>query len=314
MVIWAKPDFNIDRGSFALTALEIRAVGLGELLARLERLRRELAAEGLFAASAQAAAAVPARRGRADLRPRLGGRAGRARERGPALARGPVPGGERRRAGRLRGGRGHRRAAAAGRRPGRRGDHHRPGRRVGGGPAAVLRRVADPRGRGQPDPGGQRDRARAGRAAARPGRRRARVDADRRGPPGRAGRVRAAGADRRSCGPGRGGALAGQLDRELSWLAGVRSRPVLAGPARDIERRQEQVEALVLRARRCLAAGWTGPATTSRTPGPGCWPCPRPPRCAAATRSCSAATAPSCGPRPRSATARRSASGSPRTS
>jgi exodeoxyribonuclease VII large subunit len=48
--------------------------------------------------------------------------------------------------------------------------------------------------------------------------------------------------------------LAGQLDRELSWLAGVRSRPVLAAPARDIERRQEQVEALVLRARRCLAS------------------------------------------------------------
>jgi exodeoxyribonuclease VII large subunit len=34
----------------------------------------------------------------------------------------------------------------------------------------------------------------------------------------------------------------------------VRSRPVLAAPARDIERRQEQVEALVLRARRCLAS------------------------------------------------------------
>src|SRR5436309_8436422 len=51
VVIWAKPDFSINRGSFALTALELRAVGLGELLARLERLRRELAAEGLFAAA-----------------------------------------------------------------------------------------------------------------------------------------------------------------------------------------------------------------------------------------------------------------------
>jgi exodeoxyribonuclease VII large subunit len=50
IVIWAKPDFNASRGSFALTALEIRAVGIGELLARLERLRRELAAEGLFSA------------------------------------------------------------------------------------------------------------------------------------------------------------------------------------------------------------------------------------------------------------------------
>ena len=50
VVIWAKPDFYINKGSFALTALEIRPVGVGELLARLERLRTVLAAEGLFAA------------------------------------------------------------------------------------------------------------------------------------------------------------------------------------------------------------------------------------------------------------------------
>jgi len=48
VVIWARPDFNANRGSFALTALEIRAVGVGELLARLDRLRRQLASEGLF--------------------------------------------------------------------------------------------------------------------------------------------------------------------------------------------------------------------------------------------------------------------------
>jgi len=50
IVIWAKPEFNAARGSFALAAAEIRAVGIGELLARLERLRAELAAEGLFRA------------------------------------------------------------------------------------------------------------------------------------------------------------------------------------------------------------------------------------------------------------------------
>ena len=50
VVMFVKPDFNATRGSFALTALEIRAVGIGELLARLEKLRRELAAEGLFSA------------------------------------------------------------------------------------------------------------------------------------------------------------------------------------------------------------------------------------------------------------------------
>jgi exodeoxyribonuclease VII large subunit len=50
VVIWAKPEFNAARGSFALAAAEVRAVGIGELLARLERLRAELAAEGLFRA------------------------------------------------------------------------------------------------------------------------------------------------------------------------------------------------------------------------------------------------------------------------
>jgi exodeoxyribonuclease VII large subunit len=50
VVIWAKPEFNSARGSFALNAARVRAVGIGELLARLERRRAELAAEGLFAA------------------------------------------------------------------------------------------------------------------------------------------------------------------------------------------------------------------------------------------------------------------------
>ena len=48
VVMFVKPDFNATRGSFALTAIEIRAVGIGELLARLERLRKQLGAEGLF--------------------------------------------------------------------------------------------------------------------------------------------------------------------------------------------------------------------------------------------------------------------------
>jgi exodeoxyribonuclease VII large subunit len=49
VVIWAKPEFNAARGTFALTALQLKAVGIGELLARLERLRTALAAEGMFA-------------------------------------------------------------------------------------------------------------------------------------------------------------------------------------------------------------------------------------------------------------------------
>ncbi|WP_262391379.1 exodeoxyribonuclease VII large subunit [Nocardiopsis sp. CNR-923] len=50
VVVHAKPDFYEVRGTFSLRALEIRHVGLGELLARLEQLRRTLTAEGLFAA------------------------------------------------------------------------------------------------------------------------------------------------------------------------------------------------------------------------------------------------------------------------
>jgi exodeoxyribonuclease VII large subunit len=51
VVVRARPDYYIARGSFSLRATEIRAVGLGELLARMERVRRLLAAEGLFDAA-----------------------------------------------------------------------------------------------------------------------------------------------------------------------------------------------------------------------------------------------------------------------
>ena len=49
VVVHARPSFYANRGSFSLAGREIRIVGLGELLARLERRRQLLAAEGLFA-------------------------------------------------------------------------------------------------------------------------------------------------------------------------------------------------------------------------------------------------------------------------
>jgi exodeoxyribonuclease VII large subunit len=49
VVIRARPDFYLERGDLTLRATEVRQVGLGELLARLEALRKLLAAEGLFA-------------------------------------------------------------------------------------------------------------------------------------------------------------------------------------------------------------------------------------------------------------------------
>ena len=50
VVLHAKPSYYANRGTLSLAAREIRLVGLGELLARLERRRQLLAAEGLFAA------------------------------------------------------------------------------------------------------------------------------------------------------------------------------------------------------------------------------------------------------------------------
>jgi exodeoxyribonuclease VII large subunit len=48
VVVHAKPTFWTKRGTLQLQANQIRAVGIGELLARIDQLRRVLAAEGLF--------------------------------------------------------------------------------------------------------------------------------------------------------------------------------------------------------------------------------------------------------------------------
>jgi len=50
VLLHGKPSYYANRGTLSLAAREIRMVGLGELLARIERLRQQLAAEGLFAA------------------------------------------------------------------------------------------------------------------------------------------------------------------------------------------------------------------------------------------------------------------------
>lgn len=48
VVIWARPEFWSGQGSLQLRAREIRPVGIGDLLASIERLKGVLAAEGLF--------------------------------------------------------------------------------------------------------------------------------------------------------------------------------------------------------------------------------------------------------------------------
>ncbi|MER5502167.1 MULTISPECIES: exodeoxyribonuclease VII large subunit [unclassified Streptomyces] len=49
VVVLAKPEWYAPRGQLSLRATEIRPVGIGELLVRLEQLKKSLASEGLFA-------------------------------------------------------------------------------------------------------------------------------------------------------------------------------------------------------------------------------------------------------------------------
>jgi exodeoxyribonuclease VII large subunit len=51
VVVLARPEFYPARGALTFTARDIRPVGVGALLARLEQLKQLLAAEGLFAAA-----------------------------------------------------------------------------------------------------------------------------------------------------------------------------------------------------------------------------------------------------------------------
>ncbi len=253
VVVHVKPDFWVNRGSFAFTALEIRPVGVGELLARLERLRQVLAAEGLFNAD---------RKRRPPFLPgTIGLICGRrsaaerdvlenARRRWPAVrfevrevaVQGPYAVGEVTEALReldadgavdviviARGGGSLEdllpfsdesllRAVAACRTPVVSAIGHEQD-------APLLDLVADVRASTPtdaakkivPDVGEQLALVRQLR------------DRGRR-------------------------TMRGWLDRELAWLASVRSRPSLADPVREIERRAEQVDALRHRARRCLGS------------------------------------------------------------
>lgn len=48
VIMLGRPNFFVGRGTFSLRVNQIRAVGVGELLARIDRLRKLLTAEGLF--------------------------------------------------------------------------------------------------------------------------------------------------------------------------------------------------------------------------------------------------------------------------
>ncbi|WP_327089474.1 exodeoxyribonuclease VII large subunit [Nonomuraea sp. NBC_01738] len=253
VVVHVKPDFWVNRGSFAFTALEIRPVGVGELLARLERLRQLLAAEGLF--NADRKRRLPFLPGTIGLICGRDSAAERdvlenARRRWPAVrfkveevaVQGPYAVGEVTEAlGKLdadreidviviaRGGGSLEdllpfsdetlvRAVAACRTPVVSAIGHEQD-------SPLLDLVADVRAstptdaakKVVPDVGEQLSLVRQLRDRGR--------------------RV-----------------VGGWLDRELSWLASVRTRPSLADPVRELERRAEQVDALRERTRRSLTS------------------------------------------------------------
>ena len=208
MVLHAKPSYYANRGTLSLAAREIRLVGLGELLARLERRRQLLAAEGLFAPELKRRLPfLPQRVGLVTAPDSAAERdvVENARRRWPAVAFETAYAA-------MQGTRAAAEVIAAIDRLDR--DERvdvivvARGRRGRRGPAALLRRGPDPRRREVPDPRRVGDRPRARPAAARPGRRRARLHADRRrqarrprrgrGAAHRRGRPRAAavGADR----------------------------------------------------------------------------------------------------------------------
>ena len=64
VVMYARPEFFVPRGQLSLVAEQIRPLGVGELLARIEQLRRVLHAEGVF---------DPARKKRLPFLPRTVG-------------------------------------------------------------------------------------------------------------------------------------------------------------------------------------------------------------------------------------------------
>jgi len=254
VVVWAKPDFNINRGAFALTAIEIRAVGIGELLARLERLRHSLAAEGLFAAARkrplpflpagvglicgrESAAERDVLRNAARRWPAVQFRVENVAVQGTYAA----------------------------------GEITEALQRLDGDPAIDVIIIA--RGGGSIEdllPFSDEGLIRAVAACQTPVvsaigheqdvplldqvadvRASTPTDAARRVVPDVTEQVELI-SQLRSRARRR---LAGRLDRELSWLTDIRSRPAIAAPVREIERRQEQVLGLTERARRSLSAG-----------------------------------------------------------
>ena len=295
VVVHAKPTFWTKRGTLhAGRRRQIRPVGVGELLARLEHLKRLLAAEGLFDARAQAAAAVPAPAGSAwsaagpappsatwSRTPAAAGRRSASRSAQVAVQ------GPRRRD------RGHRRAARAGRATRTSTSSSSPA--AAGSSRTCCRSATRPCVRAVAacrDPGRQRHRPRGRHPAARPRRRRPRLHPDRRRQAGRARRRPRSAPRSPPPGPGCTAPSPRASPPSGATWSSLRSRPVHGRPDRD-DRRPPPGARCAHRALPPPGAGQRAPrrrpdrAPAARRSGP----CPRCPRSSAATPWCSTPTA-----------------------
>ena len=264
--------------------LTIERFGLGAHLAALERLKQKLAAEGLFA---------PTRKRPLPRFPRLIGLvtgndaaakrdvltahraalpAGATSLVAETYVQGPrAPVGDRDR---------DRRPLPARRRR----DRARARRRQLRGSAAVLRRARRARGRRLHRPGRLGRRPRAGHAALRPRRRRARVDADRTRrasscPTSRELRAHARAVARRPCTAARTARAERHAQRLASTHERLRRAPLLA-----LERKRARLDTLHARARRALAGRRRSSAAT-RSSAAATTSSGRPPRSSRETRS-----------------------------
>ena len=254
VVLQAKPVFWTQRGSLMLDARQIRPVGVGELLARVEHLKRTLASEGLFDVD---------RKKPLPFLPRtvglVCGRAGAAEKDvvENARRRWPTVRFEIREVA-VQGGAAVQEVMAALQEldadPERRRHRHRPWRRLGRGPPAVQQRGPGPRGRGGPHAGGLGHRPRRRHPPARPRRRLARLHPHRRGQAGGAGRAGRAPRHTPVPRPRAAGAARHGSPASAATSIALRSRPVMARPAAMIDARRQELDALTDRAHRRVLA------------------------------------------------------------
>ena len=271
VVVCGKPSFYTVRGTFSLRLSEIRAVGIGELLARIDRLRRLLEAEGLF--DPRLKRPIPFLPNMIGL---ITGRASAAERDVTTVAATRWPAvrfAVRNTA--VQGPNAVAQIVAALGELDRDPDVDVIVLARGGGSVedllAVFRRDAVPRDRGLPHAGDQRGRSRTRQSAVRPGRRSARRDSHRRGQEGGPGYRRRTAVGRRPAPAQRAGTA--QLGFPRTARAGPVAQPPGVGRAAGgARRRAPRRSTAPVRRFAATSPGWSPPRPSASVIWPRGWP------------------------------------------